>query len=156
MIETKRLNIYPASHTETEALIATQTEDVLKAAYGEMLAGALSHPDEWAWYAVWMIESKGGTHIGELCFKGIDASGSTEIGYGIDTAHQGHGYATEAVTAAVDWALEQNAVNCVTAEVDAGNLASVRVLEKAGFRATGQRGEEGPVYRKAKPSGVKK
>lgn len=150
ILETKRLKIYPASEKQMKEFIAAQTVDVLKAAYTEMLDGALTHPEQREWYAIWMIEFNDGTHIGELCFKGIDESGSTEIGYGISEAYQGHGYATEAVCAITDWALQQNTVNCVTAEVETENIASVRVLEKSGFVPTGTFGEEGAIYIKVK------
>ena len=149
MIETERLKIYAASKEQMEAFIAAQTIDVLKEAYSEMLEGALIHPDKWEWYAIWMIELKDGTHVGELCFKGIDESGSTETGYGIDENYRNCGYATEAVSAVTEWALKQNAVNCVTAEVDRENTASIRVLEKSGFELTGRTGEEGPIYCKS-------
>lgn len=152
MIKTDRLNLYPASREQMEAFIASQPLDVLKAAYTEMLDGALTHPEQWEWYAVWMIEKKDGTHVGELCFKGIDDAGSTEIGYGMAEEHQGRGYATEAVTAAAAWALEQDVIRSVTAEVEQDNAASVRVLKKSGFAPTGQNGEEGAIYRKAKGS----
>ena len=150
MIETKRLTIYAASKAQMETFIAAQEIDVLKAAYTEMLDGCLAHPDKWEWYAIWTIESKDGTHIGELCFKGIDESGSAEIGYGIVENHRGYGYATEAVSAAASWALEQKSINRVTAEVDKDNIASIRVLEKSGFVPTGRSGEEGPIYNKTK------
>lgn len=150
IIETKRLKIYPASEEQMEAFIAAQSVDILKAAYSEMLEGALTHPEHWEWYTIWMIELKDSTHIGELCFKGINEFGSTEIGYGIVENYQNCGYATEAVCAVVDWALKQNAINCVTAEVDGDNIASVRVLEKSGFEQTGIIGEEGSIYRKVK------
>ena len=150
MMETKRLKLYAASQGQMEAFIAAQEVDALKAAYTEMLEGCLTHPQQWQWYAIWMIECEDGTHVGELCFKGIDESGSTEIGYGIVSEYQGCGYATEAVTAAVNWALAQNDIHCVTGEVDRENLASIRVLEKAGFAPTGRFGEEGPIYRKEK------
>lgn len=133
-----------------EEFIAAQSIEVLKVAYTEMLHGCLAHPAQWVWYAIWMIELKDGTHIGELCFKGIDELGTTEIGYGIAADYQGYGYATEAVTSAVDWALEQNAVHRVTAEVDQDNRASIRVLEKSGFESTGKIGEEGPIYSRIK------
>lgn len=148
MIETKRLKIYPASQKQMEAFIAAQTVDVLRAAYSEMLSGALTHPDRWEWYAIWMIELKDSIHIGELCFKGVSTDGITEIGYGIAKEYQGIGYATEAVTAATLWALQQKAISCVTAEVEKENIASVRVLEKSGFTPTGRIGEEGPIYKK--------
>ncbi len=145
-IETKRLKLYPASQEQMEAFIAAQSVDVLKAAYTEMLDGCLAHPDQWAWYAIWMAELKNGTHIGELCFKGIAESGSAEIGYGIAGDYQGLGYASEAVSALADWALNQPGVKCVTAETEASNIASQRVLEKSGFIPTGESGEEGPLF----------
>ena len=150
MIETKRLKIYAASKEQMETFIAAQSIDVLKAAYTEMLNGSLAHPDMWEWYAIWMIERKDGTHIGELCFKGIDKNGAAEIGYGIADCYQGNGFATEAVTAIVDWALNQNIVHCVTDEVEKENIASIRVIEKSGFTLTDKIGEEGPIYRKNK------
>lgn len=77
----------------------------MKTAYTEMLDGATNHPEQWEWYAVWMIELIDGTHVGELCLKGIDEFGSTEIGYGIAENYQNCGYATEAVSALVYRAL---------------------------------------------------
>ena len=146
MIETNRLKLYAASREQMEAFIAAQSIDVLKAAYTEMLDGCLAHPDQWEWYAIWMIELKDGTHIGELCFKGLSEEGIVEIGYGIAENYQGHGYATEAVSTLVDWALKQSGVTCVTAETEASNIASQKVLNKTGFMPTGEIGEEGPLY----------
>lgn len=146
MIETKRLRIYPASKEQMEVFIAAQPVDVLKAAYAEMLEGALLHPYQWEWYAIHMIESKDGTHVGELCFKGLSVDGVTEIGYGIADEHQGCGYATEAVSAAAKWALDQPGVVCVSAETDEDNIASQRVLIKAGFTRAKESGKEGSLF----------
>lgn len=146
MIETKRLKIYAASEEQMEALIAAQSVDVLKAAYTEMLNGALMHPDQWEWYAIWMIELKDGTYVGELCFKGLSGDGAAEIGYGIAEDYQGCGYATEAVSAITDRALKQPEVSYITAETEESNIASKRVLQKSGFIPTGETGEEGPLY----------
>lgn len=146
MIETNRLKLYAASKEQMEKFIAEQPIDVLKEAYTEMLNGCLAHPDQWNWYAIWMIELKDGTHIGELCFKGLSEEGITEIGYGISEDYQGNGYATEAVSALVNWALEQDGVICVTAETEESNIASQKVLSKAGFVPTGETGEEGPLF----------
>ena len=146
MIETKCLKIYAASREQMEAFIAAQSVDVLKEAYTEMLNGCLAHPDQWEWYAIWMIELKDRTHIGELCFKGLSKDGSAEIGYGIAEDYQGRGYATEALSALVDWALKQPGVSCVTAETEETNIASQRVLRKSGFVLTGESGEEGPLF----------
>lgn len=146
MIETKRLRIYAASQEQMEQVIASETVDEMKAAYTQMLDGCLSHPDQWEWYAIWMIERKDGTHIGDLCFKGITEEAATEIGYGIDEAFQNCGYATEAVSALTQWALAQSCITAVVAQTEEGNTASQRVLSKAGFLPTGTNGEEGPLF----------
>ena len=153
MIETNRLKIYAASREQMEAIIAAQLIDVLKAAYTEMLNGAVDHPDQWEWYAIWMIELKDGTHIGELCFKGFSEEGNAEIGYGIAEDYQNCGYTTEAVSALADWAFKQPGVSCITAETEASNIASQRVLQKSGFIPTGEIGEEGPLYIRKKTIG---
>ena len=129
-----------------EAFIASQADDGLKAAYTEMLESCLQHPGQWDWYAMWMIELKDRTHVGELCFKGLDSNGAAEIGYGILEEYRGQGYATEAVKAVSAWAFQKTDVTAIEAETDAANTASKRVLEKCGFTATGETGEEGPRY----------
>ena len=146
MIETNRLKIYSASQELMETFIEAQTIDVLKEAYTEMLNGCLAHPDKWDWYAIWMIELKDGTHIGELCFKGLSVDGIAEIGYGISEEYQNNGYATEAVRAVLEWAFSQPEVVTIEAETDSDNTASKRVLEKCGFALNGIIGEEGPRW----------
>lgn len=146
MIETERLIIHIASDDEMRDFIAAQELDVLREAYTEMLDGSLAHQNERAWYAMWMIELRDGTHVGELCFKGVSPDGAVEIGYGIDEQYQCHGYATEAVSAVTAWAAQQDGITHVEAEAEEENLASLRVLEKSGFVPTGERGEEGPRF----------
>ena len=146
MIDTERLRICPASREQMEAAIASEQDAELKKAYAEMLDECIHNPDQWAWYAMWMIELKDGMHIGDLCFKGLRDDGVAEIGYGILEEYQGQGYATEAAQAACRWAFLHPEVKALEAEADAGNAASLRVLEKCGFRANGVIGEEGPRF----------
>ncbi len=146
MIETECLRIHIASEEEMRRFIETQSDEILITAYNEMLQGCLSHPEQWEWYAIWMIERQDGTHVGDLSFKGFPANGAVEIGYGILEEHWGQGYASEAVAAALDWALRQPGVRCVEAETEPDNRASQRVLEKCGFLPSGVLGEEGPRF----------
>ena len=146
MIETERLKIYAASQDIMERFIEAQTVDVLKVAYTEMLNGCLEHPDQWDWYAIWMIELQDGTHIGVLCFKGLSADGIAEIGYGISEAYQNNGYATEAVKAVLEWAFSHPEVIAIEAETESENAASISVLKKYGFVLNGIIGEEGPRW----------
>lgn len=129
-----------------ESIISSETNAELKAAYSEMLNGCLQNPDQWEWHAIWIIELNDGTHIGDLCFKGLDSNGVTEIGYGILEKYQGQGYATEAVRAALRWAFQNPNVTAIEAETEDDNAASKRVLEKCGFIANGIIGKEGPRY----------
>ena len=147
MIETENLKIYAASQNEMEKFIELQTNDILKTAYTEMLTGCIENPEQWEWYAIWMIELKDGTHIGELCFKGLDLNGVVEIGYGIMEQYQDHGYATEAVKAISNWAFQEPKIFSIEAEIDSKNIASKKVLEKCGFVFTGKNGKEGPRYK---------
>ena len=146
MIETVRLQIYPASENQMRSHISAETDEEMKKAYTEMLEGCLTHPDQWNWYAMWMIELKDGTHIGDLCFKGLGTNGTVEIGYGIFEDYQRKGYATEATDAAVSWALQQPDVTRVEAETEPGKWISQHVLEKCGFRPSGSFGKEGPRF----------
>jgi [ribosomal protein S5]-alanine N-acetyltransferase len=58
---------------------------------------------------------------------------SASLGYCLDDATWGHGYATEAARALLQWAFDTLDLNRVQAETDTRNAASARVLEKLGF-----------------------
>lgn len=58
---------------------------------------------------------------------------SASMGYCLDDAAWGHGYATEAGRALLQWAFDTLDLNRVQAETDTRNPASARVLEKLGF-----------------------
>ena len=150
ILETERLKLHIASREEMEDLIARQTDAELLTAYREMLQGCIDHPDEWVWYAVWTIEKKDGTTIGDLSFKGLGADGTVEIGYGIEEAYRNKGFATEAVGASVEWALRQPEVSRVEAETEPENRISQRVLQKCGFVPLGTTGAEGPRFGKTR------
>ena len=147
MIETARLKLYPISADELRAVIEAQTDSILQAAYREMLDGCLKHPEQFNWYTVWKMELiTTGEVVGDLCFKGLNADGMVELGYGTYSGYEGRGYMTEAVTALCRWAMKQPGVTRVEAEAEEDNHASIRVLEKSCFRRTGAMGEEGPRF----------
>lgn len=146
IIITDRTAIHIADNDEMKAFIDSQSNNGLKQAYNEMLKGCIEHPMQRIWHAIWMIELHDGQHIGELCFKGISPQGVVEIGYGIAEEYRGQGYATEAVSAVVNWAMNQPEVTSVEAETESDNTASQKVLLKSGFIANGTVGEEGPRF----------
>jgi len=148
MIKTERLMIYPLSDEEMQDMIDNETNEELKAAYLEMLAGCQKHPERRIWYALWVLKLNDGSEriVGSLSFKGLNDNGMVEIGYGMNPQYEGKGLMTEAVSAAVQWAAEQPGVLSIEAETEPHNIASQKVLEKAGFIPSGIIGSEGPRY----------
>jgi|HigsolmetaAR203D_1030402.scaffolds.fasta_scaffold02991_3 Acetyltransferases, including N-acetylases of ribosomal proteins len=157
MIQTERLNIYPLSDDEMRDVIKNESNKALKAAYSAMLAGCLKNPEQRIWHAMWVLQLNDGSGriVGSFSFKGLNDNGMVEIGYGMNPGYEGKGFMTEAVSAAVRWASKQPGVLSIEAETEPENVASQRVLEKAGFIPSGVMGTEGPRYVwKTGPTGV--
>ena len=107
----------------------------------EMLRADPAHGvyERWGWWLI--LHRVQRTLIGEVSVRELpDGTGTVEIGYGVVPAYQGHGYATEAVGAVLDWALRQPGVARVVACCLRDNRASRRVLEKLGLRQVGTDG----------------
>jgi [ribosomal protein S5]-alanine N-acetyltransferase len=77
--------------------------------------------------------------VGRIQLSGISRGPfeNAYLGYFVSERHNGRGYATEAVRQAVGAAFGELGLHRVQAAVMPRNLASVRVLEKAGFREEG-------------------
>jgi RimJ/RimL family protein N-acetyltransferase len=60
-----------------------------------------------------------------------------EVGYAIASAHQGRGYATEALAAVIEYGFRTLDLNRFEADINPANTASARVLERLGFRQEG-------------------
>lgn len=95
------------SDAEIEALIEHTPSDELRAAYGEMLSGGKSDPENRVWYAPWsMVLKDAQEYVGDLGFKGPVKKHAVEIGYGVLPEYEGQGYTTEAVQAMTQWAFQ--------------------------------------------------
>lgn len=143
-IQTGRLKLRPLTQYEMVKQIEREEDAHMKGAYTEMLGGIRAHPDQWLWYTDWDISQKDGVTIGGIGYKGPPKRNRVEVGYEIQTPFQRRGYATEAVLAMAEWAFEKaKELRFIEAEIEPGNAASLRVLQKAGFLPAGM-GEEGP------------
>jgi ribosomal-protein-alanine N-acetyltransferase len=72
--------------------------------------------------------------VGSVVFDGRPGpEGICSIGYGIEESNQGKGYATEALSAIVEWALAQPECRSIRATTTAWHKGSMRVLEKIGM-----------------------
>ena len=84
----------------------------------------------------WVIVRKTDTEILGMFELRINKF-SADIGYVLAKDYWGLGYATEVTKCMVDWALNQEHIYRVWATCDVGNIASARVLEKAGMKREG-------------------
>ena len=107
----------------------------LRDAVADMLQCARDYPEQWLWCTDWKIVLRREKRvIGGLCFKGPPTqAGEVEVGYGLHAGNEHQGYMTEALLAALDWALAQPGVTAVLAETEKSNEPSQRVLQSLGF-----------------------
>jgi aminoglycoside 6'-N-acetyltransferase len=87
------------------------------------------------WVQFSVLERAGGALVGDVgCSPADGEPGVLKLGYTIAPAAQGHGYATEAIAALVDYAFGTLGADLVRAYASADNLASIRVAEKVGLQ----------------------
>ena len=106
-------------------------------------------PSPWT-HGFALVEAATGAVIGSCGYKGPpDPDGVVEIAYGVDPSRRGRGYAREAATALVEFALAADRVRIVRAHTRPENGASARVLAACGFERVGEvvDPEDGLVWR---------
>jgi len=118
-----------------DARVPEEWPDTELAEFLPFYASLLRDDPQLLGYGVWLlIEREGRTVVGSAGFQGQpSAEGAIELGYGVHRDFRNRGYATEAARALLRWASEQPAVKRVIAHCDEDNIASQRVVEKAGM-----------------------
>jgi RimJ/RimL family protein N-acetyltransferase len=92
-----------------------------------------------------VVEKTSGRLVGEAGLGsfhrrlGPDFDGVPEAGWAITTDMQGRGYATEAMTATLDWFAGRFGSSRSVCIIHSENAPSIRVAGKLGFREFGQR-----------------
>jgi ribosomal-protein-alanine N-acetyltransferase len=102
-----------------------------------LLAGYIAHQDRYGFSSWALVDRATGTLFGDA---GLGYEhGQVHLGYTLAQAWWGRGYATEAARLCVAAAFDELYLPSVRAIAEPENAASIRVLEKAGFRAVGHR-----------------
>jgi RimJ/RimL family protein N-acetyltransferase len=144
-LETQRLVLRPARATDVDLVLRRAlnpefgrflplpepyARDHAKAFVADMLArDPQTHPS--------FIVTLRGEAIGDVSLR-VDADAAVgEMGWGMDPAHWGRGYTTEAAEAVMRWGFAERGLARVMARCDAENVASWRVMEKLGMRREG-------------------
>jgi RimJ/RimL family protein N-acetyltransferase len=100
---------------------------------------AAGDPDRPGWFQYAIERASDRAHIGDV---GVDLHANrrqADIGFTLAPAYQRRGYAAEAVRAVLDHLFRVRGLHKVSAEVDARNTPSARVLERVGFSREGLR-----------------
>ena len=86
-----------------------------------------------------VIEKKDRTKIGFIAYFCMPHPWGKmlEMGYGLVPSERRKGYCTEAAKIMVDYLFLSKEIACIQATTDIGNVASQKVLEKAGFQKEG-------------------
>ena len=116
--------------------------DATYVAAGIVVTAHAEHRDLGPYTTYQIIRQLDGVVVGDCGFHGLpDDRGAVEIGYNIAPSAAGRGYGTEAVEALIGFALLQHGVKRVYGETTRANVASRRVMEKAGMRLADTHGE---------------
>ena len=159
-IETERLVLRRSRPEDAETISGYRSEpevhrmqgwertdpEGVRADIEEMSARSPGEPGGWVQFSVRERDTE--RLVGDVGISLADGEpGVVKVGYTISPSVQGRGYATEAVTALVDYAFETLEADVVRAYASADNLPSIRVAEKVGLtlieRFTGH-DEDGP------------
>ena len=109
--------------------------DYLLTGFLKKLEGEIaSDPENYLFFTEFLIVLKESGHvIGSIDFKYIPKDGVTELGYGMNSAYEGHGYMSEALTAFLEFG-KSLGIRRVLADTLPDNTKSQNVLKRCGFR----------------------
>lgn len=139
MLKGKMLNLRPMESEDLELIKVWNNDPSFKGPYEPLECNSLE--DLRAWYhserdSRWfIIEDKEGEPVGQIMNK-IKSDYYT-IGYIIHQNYRNRGYGTEAVKIMLDFLFLSTTTIRVEAQACRENKASIRVLEKSGFRHEG-------------------
>lgn len=155
-IETKHLILYPLTNTlihkilnnelteySTQEWLTTDNRTLLTWMSDELYAFI---PPKLGFTSWIFIEKETNQIIGDGGYKGNpNEKGEIEIGYEIIESKRKQGFATEAIEALLEWALQQDEVKSIMAKCHYENIPSQTLLDKLGFEHIGEE-EEMDIY----------
>jgi RimJ/RimL family protein N-acetyltransferase len=128
----------PCAFAKTCNLVTTQSkieDELLDAIQTTFLPNVNDPRKEYLFYTIWLIIDKQTQAIvGSFCFHGEPENGIIEIGYGIHEDSRNQGFMSEMITGLLEWASLRTDIETIIAEIDNDNIASIKTLEKSGFK----------------------
>jgi len=148
ILDTPRLKLRPVTQVDTSFILTlfgrTETnqysgfEDIVTSAEAEEMYEAYLKPGFPTHFRVVTELRETGEPIGTIgLYLYSEKNRRAEIGYDMLKEHWGKGLMTEAVEEILRYGFEELNLNRVEATTDSKNVASVRVLERVGFKQEG-------------------
>ncbi len=147
-ITTARLHLTPYAPAHTDALFAMNSDPVVMRYLGDpqtwaqTIEGIERVQSRWqtfgyGWWSMFIKDTD--TLIGAACLQNLAhvENAPLEIGWRLIPAYQGHGYATEAGQAAMDFGFERVGVDYICAVADPENTPSQNVMKRLGMTYVG-------------------
>jgi RimJ/RimL family protein N-acetyltransferase len=153
VLETERLRLRGPAASDLDAEAAMWADSAVVRHIGnpstreESWARILRSRGLWALlgYGYWVVEEKAsGRFVGDVGLADFNRllepsiSGIPEIGWVLDSRCHGLGYASEAAAAALGWGEANLSADRYCCIISPGNVASIRVAEKLGFKLTAE------------------
>jgi ribosomal-protein-alanine N-acetyltransferase len=148
-LQTVRLTLRPLAPADTDAVFAMRSDPIVQR-YGSHPAWtdrrtavdyiardvAATAAGTGAQFAI--VRGEDAAVVGTCTLFEIDAQcRRAEVGYVLLPSEWGHGYASEAVSALLDWGFDRLELHRVEADIDPRNVHSARLLERLGFSLEG-------------------
>lgn len=143
-ITTDRLLLRPFQKEDTvgffqmnnDPLVLQYTGDVPFAdeAAAEAFLTGYQHYQNYGYGRWTVLQQATGEYLGFCGLKYHPETGDVDLGFRFLRECWGHGYATEAAAACLEYAFDVLELPCVIGRAQAENLASIRVLEKIGMQ----------------------
>lgn len=145
---TERLSLRPAVSADLEAMWQVRRQESVgrwMGAESRELGAFVAEADEVGRLRTTLVVELAGVHIGDLMLRIEDAWGQVEVrdqaegvqaelGWCLDPAYEGQGYATEAVGELIRIGFEDVGLRRLIALCFAANVSSWRLMERVGMR----------------------
>ncbi|MEU9620797.1 MULTISPECIES: GNAT family N-acetyltransferase [unclassified Streptomyces] len=164
MIETERLSLRPLRPSDVDAFVDLHADPRVNrfvGAYSRQQAAERLAVIERQWdergHGLCAVELRSsGELVGRSGLQYWEQFDEVELGWTFRAEHWGHGYATEAARACLDWGFATLKEDYFTALIRPGNDPSVKVAERLGFSPRRQdtvKGNPVTVYALDRPTG---
>ena len=145
-LETERLLMRPIKTGDRDEIFAYRRDKEINQYQGwipetledvDVFIGKISNqinvPESWFQFVI--IEQASRKIVGDLGIHFIDPENKqVEIGCTLNMCFQNRGYATEAVKRVIDYLFNELKKHRITTSIDPGNINSIRLVERIGFR----------------------